>query len=77
MFGERLDGLVAVLEAGLADRCVLGCSVWTKTQLRAYGGMGYDHLMRRIVPALEQRGVPADALDAMLVRNPARLLDRP
>jgi phosphotriesterase-related protein len=74
---ERLDGLVAVLEAGLADRCVLGCSVWTKTQLRAYGGMGYDHLMRRIVPALEQRGVPADALDAMLVRNPARLLDRP
>ena len=49
---ERLAGLVAVLDAGLVDRCVLGCSVWTKTQLRAFGGMGYDHLLRRIVPEL-------------------------
>jgi phosphotriesterase-related protein len=74
---ERLDGIVAVLHEGLSDCCVLGCSVWTKTQLRAFGGMGYDHLLRRIVPALRARGVPEDQLDAMLVANPARLLDRP
>jgi phosphotriesterase-related protein len=74
---ERLDGLLAALDAGLADRCVLGCSVWTKTQLRAYGGMGYDHLLRRIVPALRSRGVTSSMLDAMLVDNPRRLLERP
>lgn len=74
---ERLDGLLGVLHDGLVDRCVLGCSVWTKTQLRTFGGMGYDHLLRRIVPELERRGVgPAD-VEAMLVTNPARLLDRP
>ncbi|HET8757209.1 MAG TPA: phosphotriesterase [Solirubrobacteraceae bacterium] len=73
---ERLDGICAVLEDGFGDRCVLGCSVWTKTQLRAYGGMGYDHLLRRIVPTLRERGVPDDILDAMLVGNPRRLLDR-
>jgi phosphotriesterase-related protein len=73
---ERLDAICAVLDDGLGDRCVLGCSVWTKTQLRAYGGMGYDHLLRRIVPTLRSRGVPDDVLDAMLVHNPRRLLDR-
>jgi phosphotriesterase-related protein len=73
---ERLDGICAAVEDGLRDRCVLGCSVWTKTQLRAYGGMGYDHLLRRIVPTLRSRGVPDDVLDAMLVHNPRRLLDR-
>jgi phosphotriesterase-related protein len=73
---ERLDGLCAVLDAGLAGRCVLGCSVWTKVQLRSYGGMGYDHLLRRIVPALRARGVPQSLLDAMLVENPRRLLER-
>jgi phosphotriesterase-related protein len=73
---ERLDGICAALEDGLGDRCVLGCSVWTKTQLRGYGGMGYDHVLRRIVPALRSRGVPDDVLDAMLVHNPRRLLDR-
>jgi phosphotriesterase-related protein len=73
---ERLDAICAVLEDGFGDRCVLGCSVWTKTQLRAYGGMGYDHLLLRIVPTLRERGVPDDVLDAMLVGSPRRLLDR-
>jgi phosphotriesterase-related protein len=75
---ERLAALVTLLEEApeLADQCVLGCSVWTKSQLRAYGGMGYDHLIRRIVPELERRGIARAALDAMLVANPARLLAR-
>jgi phosphotriesterase-related protein len=73
---ERLAGTEALLAAGWADRMVLGCSVWTKSQLRAYGGMGYAHLLRRIVPELERRGVSAADLQAMLVGNPARLLDR-
>jgi phosphotriesterase-related protein len=74
---ERLDGLLAALGDGLEDRCVLGCSVWTKTQLRAFGGMGYDHLVRRIVPELLRRGVAQETVDTMLIANPARLLDRP
>jgi phosphotriesterase-related protein len=74
---ERLAGAVALVEAGVADRMVLGCSVWTKSQLRAYGGMGYAHLLRRIVPELSRRGVGEEDLRLMLVENPARLLDRP
>ncbi|HST41407.1 MAG TPA: phosphotriesterase [Conexibacter sp.] len=74
--GERLAGTLALLEAGLAGQIVLGCSVWTKSQLRAYGGMGYEHLLRRIVPTLRKRGVPDAQLDEMLIHNPARLLDR-
>jgi phosphotriesterase-related protein len=73
---ERLAGTVALVEAGFADRMVLGCSVWTKSQLRAYGGMGYAHLLRRIVPELARRGVGEGELRRMLVDNPARLLDR-
>jgi phosphotriesterase-related protein len=74
---ERLAGTEALLAAGHAGRMVLGCSVWTKSQLRAYGGMGYAHLLRRIVPELARRGVGEDDLRRMLVDNPARLLDRP
>jgi phosphotriesterase-related protein len=73
---ERLAGATALLEAGCAERIVLGCSVWTKSQLRAYGGMGYAHLLRRIVPELSRRGAGEGELRRMLVENPARLLDR-
>lgn len=75
---QRLAALTELLrEDPEAHRsCVLGCSVWTKSQLRRYGGMGYDHLLRRVVPELARSGVSESALQAMLVANPARLLDR-
>ncbi|WP_067682989.1 phosphotriesterase family protein [Nocardia miyunensis] len=74
---ERLDVLCTLLADGFADRIALGCSVWTKTQLSHFGGMGYGHLVRRIVPALRSRGVGIDELATMLVQVPRRLLDRP
>ncbi|WP_374976704.1 hypothetical protein ACEYYH_02410 [Microbacterium trichothecenolyticum] len=57
-------------------RHVLGLSTWTKAQLAAYGGYGYSYLLARIVPELAERGIAADRLDAMLVDEPRRLLDR-
>jgi phosphotriesterase-related protein len=73
---ERLAGLQALLDDGLAGSCVLGHSIWVKTQLRAFGGMGYDHLLTRIVPELRRRGVSDADVQRMLVTNPRRLLDR-
>ena len=73
---ERLAALEELLGAGHGGRIVLGCSVWTKSQLGAFGGMGYGHLLRRIVPELARRGVGEAELTRMLVANPARLLDR-
>jgi phosphotriesterase-related protein len=75
---ERFEHLVSLLAEGYADRIVLGCSVWTKAQLRAFGGFGYDHVLRRIVPELTgPYGIPQAEIELMLVDNPRRLLDRP
>jgi len=75
--GERIAALTRLLsEDGMAGRCVLGCSTWTKTQLRAFGGCGYEHLLRNVIPALQEGGVSDAAVEAMLVSNPTRLLDR-
>ncbi|TCB97248.1 phosphotriesterase [Micromonospora zingiberis] len=73
---QRLDFFESFL-AGRADgRWVLGGSVWTKTQLRRYGGEGYDHLTTRVLPELVRRGVAVDRLEAMMTTEPLRLLDR-
>jgi phosphotriesterase-related protein len=74
--GQRIDFLSGFVTRHPAARWVLGCSVWTKAQLRRYGGMGYEHLMRRVVPALEARGVTDRQLAAMLRTTPVELLDR-
>ncbi|UNB52880.1 phosphotriesterase [Mycolicibacterium sp. YH-1] len=75
---QRLDMLVPLLEDGFADQLVLACDVWTKINLRTYGGMGYDHLFKRVVPMMrDYRGVDVAVIDQMLIANPRRLLNRP
>jgi len=75
---ERMQYVRRLVDAGFERQLVLSSDVWVKAQMRAYGGMGFDHVMRRIVPALRDAyGIPASALDTMLVDTPRRLLDRP
>ncbi|WP_116951367.1 phosphotriesterase family protein [Jiangella endophytica] len=74
---ERLDFFTRFCAEHPGSRHVLGGSLWTKAQLRTYGGHGYGHLLARIVPALRDSGIPARRLDRMLVDEPRRLLDRP
>lgn len=71
---ERIDALLALLHAGHARRLLLSQDVCTRMQLRHYGGMGYDHVLRAIVPRLRRRGVDEATLRLLLVENPARLL---
>lgn len=75
---ERLDYVRFLVEEGYRDQLVLGCDVWVKANLRTYGGMGYEHLLKRIVPAMRTNyGFDDETIDAMLVHSPRRLLDRP
>ncbi|MFJ3671406.1 phosphotriesterase [Streptomyces sp. NPDC090106] len=73
---ERLDMAEWLLSEGHTDQLVIGCDVWTQTHLLHNGGFGYEHLFRRIAPALERR-VGAEAVHRVLVTTPRRLLDRP
>lgn len=73
---ERLTFFAEYLNDHPDAAHVLGQSTWTKTQLRKYGGYGYEHLLSRIEPALRDRGVSTARLDRMLRTEPIRLLDR-
>jgi phosphotriesterase-related protein len=59
---------------GFADRIVLGQDVGVRTRLRRWGGWGYAHLLEHVVPVMRELGIGDDALDDILVKNPARLL---
>jgi len=71
---ERIAALMTLLDEGWANRLVISHDVCTKIQLLHYGGMGYAHILRSIVPRLERRGVDAATVRTILVVNPATLL---
>lgn len=73
----RAAGLADLVAAGYADRILLsldmtGAEVYLNTT--THGQSGYSYLGQAFVPLLRERGVPDDALDQMLMANPARLL---
>jgi phosphotriesterase-related protein len=74
---ERVEMATWLLSEGYAEQLVIACDTWTKANLKRNGGFGYEHLFRRIVPALrEVAGADDAAIRAITVETPRRLLDR-
>jgi phosphotriesterase-related protein len=74
---QRIEALAAVVAAGFARQVVLSQDLAWKHELTAFGGYGYAHVLRTIVPRLRDAGVAAGAIEEMLVANPRRLLPLP
>ncbi|MEU6642563.1 hypothetical protein ABZ863_08425 [Saccharomonospora sp. NPDC046836] len=75
---ERLEMVEWLLSEGFGAQLVIGADVWTQANLHRNGGNGYDHLFRRIAPAItELAGGDTTVADTILIHNPRRLLDRP
>ena len=71
---QRLDFIERVADAGYSDRVVIGQDIATKHRLVSYGGHGYGHILENIVPKMRRKGFSEDAIQAITVGNPARIL---
>src|SRR5262249_16975363 len=71
---QRVAWTAQVVAEGYGRRLVLSQAVWCKAQLLAYGGNGYGHILRTIVPALRDAGLSQDEIEQLIVHNPADVL---
>lgn len=75
----RMDIVAALVRRGYAPQIMLShdTNVWSdrlsrRDRQRLRPDWHYQHVPRTVVPGLGERGVGADAIEAMLVANPAR-----
>lgn len=66
--------VAALAREGWTSQMVLSQDVGVRTRLRRYGGWGYGHLVRHVVPLLTAKGLDDQAVRTMLFGNPRRLL---
>ena len=52
----------------------MSCDVCLKNILRAYGGYGYDHVLRNVLPMLEEEGLSKEQIDQIVRINPIKFL---
>lgn len=69
---QRLDRMKALIDAGHEDQLLVAQDVSTKHRTRRFGGVGYDHFLRDIVPWMPKRGFGQRVIDKVLMHNPRR-----
>jgi len=71
---QRIEQIGRLIAEGFGDHILLAQDVCSKHRLARYGGHGYDHILKNIVPRMKRTGITEEQLNAMLVDNPRRVL---
>lgn len=71
---QRIEQIQRLIADGYLNRIVVAHDVCSKHRLKAYGGHGFDHLIARVAPWMQARGMSELEVHALLVSNPARML---
>ncbi len=78
---QRIDAIMQLIAEGYLEHILLSHDTFLKVLLTAYGGFGYAHILRNIVPVMLRQGVTETQVNTMTIDNPGRLLsyiaDRP
>jgi phosphotriesterase-related protein len=72
---QRIAATAELVADGYGAQLVHSHDVCTKTQLRAFGGVGYDHIPRAIAPRLHAAGLSGAEIRRQLAGNALALLN--
>lgn len=70
----RIHELRILFDDGYGDKLLVSQDVCKKIHLTKYGGIGYDYLLRDIVPRLDRRGFTDSEIEQLFVDNPKTAL---
>ncbi len=70
----RVDYIKRLVEAGYLGQLVVSHDVAFKFKQVRYGGPGFAHILKYVVPVMRRKGFTEEQIQAILVDNPGRLL---
>ncbi|XP_068196737.1 phosphotriesterase-related protein isoform X2 [Antennarius striatus] len=71
---QRVKTLAFLIKEGYEDRLLISHDIHTKNRLTKYGGHGYSHILKNIVPKMLMRGISQQQVDKILIHNPKHWL---
>jgi phosphotriesterase-related protein len=71
---DRVKLIKRLVDEGYEKQLLFSCDVCLKNLLRSYGGYGYDHVLRNILPMLDEVGISQTVIDKIVKENPVKFL---
>lgn len=72
--GKRLRDIRMLIDRGHLDQIVISHDICFGNRLQTFGGHGYGHIFRNVIPLMRERGWTEAEIDAVMVHNPRRVL---
>jgi phosphotriesterase-related protein len=70
----RIKEIQELIEKGYIKQILISHDIGMKTMLTSYGGWGYAHILREVVPLMKIYGMTDEQIHTLMVENPKRLL---
>jgi len=71
---ERIRQIIRLIAEGYLDQILMSQDNFVKCLLYHFGGMGYGHILNKVVPLMRQKGVTEEQIQAIILENPKRVL---
>ena len=73
---ERVKFLKELIDKGFAKQILISNDICLKSMLHKYGGWGYDHIFKNIVPMMEDFSISREDIKTILYENPLNFVER-
>lgn len=71
---QKINDIMELIAEGYLNQILVAHDICFKHQLVAYGGCGYAHILRDVVPVMQAKGISDEQIHTLLVENPRRVL---
>jgi phosphotriesterase-related protein len=72
--GTRIEMIRVLFDRGHGEQIAISQDICRLTRLLAYGGHGYGHILRNVLPLMREREFSDTELNQILIETPRRLL---
>lgn len=70
----RINEIIQLIKAGYLNQILIAHDICFKTMQCRYGGHGYAHILKYVVPLMRLKGMTEEQIHTLLVENPKRVL---
>lgn len=71
---QKVSQIAELIGDGYLEQILLSQDVDSKQNLVTYGGYGFGHIVRDIIPVMRSKGISDEQIHTLLVENPKRVL---
>jgi phosphotriesterase-related protein len=71
---DYIDNIAGLVADGYLDNILISHDICFKDFLTAYGGNGYAHILRNVLPVMRFQGFSEEQIQALMVENPKRFM---